>query len=161
MIVVEWAWRLTLVYLDFRHLLAWLALLTRDDATKTAEILLPRHEVAVLRRQIKRPRADMVRPGGDRRAGRVAAQGSPDASVRHADHIDALAPGIDQTVLNHPHRRGAPVIAVTDTTGQPARSAAIQHAPRARGGDVVSLALRLSHGLIMTLELVARSSSMI
>ena len=47
---------MTLVYLDFRHLLAWLALLTRDDATKTAEILLPRHEVAVLRRQIKRPR---------------------------------------------------------------------------------------------------------
>jgi len=46
---------LTLVYLIFRHLLAWLALLTRDDTAKTAEILLLRHEVAVLRRQIKRP----------------------------------------------------------------------------------------------------------
>jgi len=45
---------LTLVYLIFRHLLAWLALLTRDD-TAAAEILLLRHEVAVLRRQIKRP----------------------------------------------------------------------------------------------------------
>ena len=47
---------LTLIYLIFRHLLAWLALLTRDDTAKTAEILLLRHEVAVLRRQIKRPR---------------------------------------------------------------------------------------------------------
>jgi putative transposase len=47
---------LTLVYLVFRHVLAWLALLARDDAAKAAEILLLRHEVAVLRRQIKRPR---------------------------------------------------------------------------------------------------------
>jgi putative transposase len=47
---------LSLVYLIFRQQLAWLAILARDDAAKTAEILLLRHENAILRRQVKRPR---------------------------------------------------------------------------------------------------------
>ena len=36
----------------------WLALLARSDAVKDAEILVLRHEVAVLRRQIARPKPD-------------------------------------------------------------------------------------------------------
>jgi putative transposase len=47
---------LTLAYLIFRQLLAWLTLMIRNDTAKTAEILLLRHENAMLRRQIKRPR---------------------------------------------------------------------------------------------------------
>jgi hypothetical protein len=47
---------LALIYLIFRQQVAWLAVLARDDASKAAEILLLRHEVAILRRQVRRPR---------------------------------------------------------------------------------------------------------
>jgi putative transposase len=36
----------------------WLALLARRSATKDAELLMLRHEVQVLRRQVSRPRVD-------------------------------------------------------------------------------------------------------
>ena len=45
-----------LVYLMLARVLSWLALLARSDAAKDVEILVLRHEVAVLRRNNPRPR---------------------------------------------------------------------------------------------------------
>jgi hypothetical protein len=47
---------LRFAYLAVLHLFGWLALLARPDRAKDAEILILRHQVAVLQRQVKDPR---------------------------------------------------------------------------------------------------------
>jgi putative transposase len=46
---------LRLLYLLFCQVLRWLALLARSSAAKDVQLLMLRHEVAVLGRQVTRP----------------------------------------------------------------------------------------------------------
>ena len=52
-----------LVYLAVSRSFAWLALLARSDASKDLEILVLRHEIAVLRRQLTHPKPDWADRG--------------------------------------------------------------------------------------------------
>jgi hypothetical protein len=101
---------LRLVYLIFIRALGALALLLRSDVSKDAEILVLRHQVAVLRRQVARPRPSW----GDRTAAGPAQaadvhqglQGSDPCGLRRPARGQprARCPTAERTAVPLPYR---------------------------------------------------------
>jgi hypothetical protein len=99
-------------YLIFCQLLGWLVLVARRSATKDAELLVLRHEVAVLRRQLARPRTDwadrVVLAGRSRRLPRWMWQGRlVQPATLLCWHRD-----LARRRWTYPHRPGRPTVAV-------------------------------------------------
>jgi putative transposase len=102
---------LRLLYLLFCQALRWLALLARSSAAKEAELLILRHEVVVLRRQVSRPRVDWadraVLAGLARLLPRPTRRGlfvRPETLLRwHRDLV--------RRRWSYPHQRGRPALA--------------------------------------------------
>ena len=83
---------LRLLYLIFQQVLGLLVLLGRTSAIKDVELLVLRHEVAVLRRTNSKTPPGLGRPGRLRRARPAAAPSAALPSPGHPGHDPALAP---------------------------------------------------------------------
>jgi hypothetical protein len=81
-----------LLYLIFQQVLGLLLLVGRTSTTKDVELLVLRHEVAVLRRIKPQTPSGVGRPGRVRRARPAAAPSPAAASPDHPGHDPALAP---------------------------------------------------------------------
>jgi transposase InsO family protein len=101
---------LRLLYLLFCQILRWLALLARSSAAKDAELLMLRHEVAVLRRQVARPRVDRA----DRAVLAGLARLLPRPIWRGLFVQPATVPRWHRDLVRrrwtYPHRRGRPPV---------------------------------------------------
>jgi len=102
---------LRLLYLLFCQVMRWLALLARSSAAKDAELLMLRHEVAVLRRRVARPRVDWA----DRAVLAGLARLLPRPSWRGLLVQPATLLRWHRELVRrrwtYPHRRGRPAIA--------------------------------------------------
>jgi putative transposase len=102
---------LRLLYLLFCQVLRWLVLLARSAAAKDAELLVLRHEVAVLRRQVTRPRVDWA----DRAVLAGLARLLPRPAWRGLFVQPATLLGWHRDLVRrrwtYPHQRGRPAVA--------------------------------------------------
>ena len=85
---------LRFVFLLIMRASSWLQLSRREEAWKTAEILILRHQIAVLQRQQPRPEPGLGGPGIARDPARGATERPPPraATASHPGHDPALAP---------------------------------------------------------------------
>src|SRR6266542_677395 len=102
---------LRLLYLLVCQVLRGLALLARGSATKDAELLMLRHEVAVLRRQVTRPQVDWA----DRAVLAGLARLLPRPTWRglfvQPETLLRWHRGLVRRRWSYPHQRGRPALA--------------------------------------------------
>ena len=107
----------------FVRLIGWMALLARSGASKDAELLVLRQEVAVLRRQNPKPRLEWTDRAVLCRPGPSAFHTCPDEPPGDAGHAAALAPALVRWRWTYPPKGGRPRVdaKVAALIGQMAR----------------------------------------
>jgi transposase InsO family protein len=99
-----------LLYLIFCQLLAWLVLLARRSATKDAELLMLRHEVQVLRRQVARPRVDWADRAVLAGLARLLPRPSWNRLFVRPETLLRWHQDLVRRRWSYPHRRGRPAV---------------------------------------------------
>ena len=89
-----------LLYLIMIQVFGWLLLPGRSQASKDVEIMVLRHEVTVLRRQVARPKPDWADRAVLAALARVLPAVFARPSARHARHATGRASPPDQTQLD-------------------------------------------------------------
>jgi hypothetical protein len=115
---------LRFTYLVLLRVFSWLALLARSDRAKDAEILILRHQVAVLQRQVKTPRLSWA----DRAILAALARLLPSGHLRHLRLI--ISP---RTLLQLARRPGPSALSIS--APHPREAARGTGHPRAGPGD--------------------------
>jgi hypothetical protein len=83
---------LRLIYQMLTTLLGWLVPRARSDTAKEIEILVLRHQLAVLGRRTRRPTLSWTDRALTAALTRLLPQAPPPRAARHPDHDPALAP---------------------------------------------------------------------
>ena len=92
----------------FSKLLSWMVLRTRSDTAKEIEILVLRHQLAVLQRRTPRPRMSWTDRALIAALDPSAPRSPAPRAARHAGHDPALAPTTRHPPLDHPARPARP-----------------------------------------------------
>jgi putative transposase len=138
-----------LAYLLMIRLFGWLALLARSDTSKDVEILILRHEVAVLRRRVTRPKPDWADRAVIAALARLLPRHLRLHRIVNTRHPARLAPAPDQEQVDLPghhrtpaHPAGDPRTSLAAGQAEPAvgtpahpRRATRPRVPRRRGHD--------------------------